>query len=202
LTSKYFPVRLAGVEALSRDDATAADVGRLSAGLACLLFFARIWCSGGIGPLAAWNRSAAPPSSLQPAAEPVLVRITHRHRLVSKCSLSSAAMACQARELDGDSATTLRLARPGPVTTTVRNNVVRVSFPHHVGPQEQTVRLLPGDWLVDWPGAATIGRLHVATGASPGVALTTATGVCRLKEKRCELDAKRTQQITVLGGGG
>jgi hypothetical protein len=74
---------------------------------------------------------------------------------------------------------------------------VQLTFPHHVGPQEQTVQLVPGDWLVDWPGAPTIARLHVAAGATPQVSLVTLTGSCVLKEAHCELESKRTRRIAV-----
>lgn len=174
-------------------------------GLGCLAFFAWSWSGGSASPLRAETKAPAllPPSSIAPPARKVSVRITHRHRAVRECTTSPSPVACVARELDADSATSLRLTRSRLATATLESTSqnLQVTFPHHVGLQEQTIELAPGDWLVDWPGAAAIGRLHIAAGATPEVSLATTSGRCRLKEARCELESKRTQQLTIRNGG-
>jgi hypothetical protein len=40
-----------------------------------------------------------------------------------------------------------------------------VVFPHRSGPQEQTIGLPVGEWLVDWPGSDKLERLEIKPGA-------------------------------------
>jgi hypothetical protein len=140
-----------------------------------------------------------PPSSLQPSDKAVSVQVTHRHRVVRECIAPAGSKACTGRELDADTATTVRFERVEVAKANLfaDRGTRQATFPSHVGAQEQTIRLEVGDWLVDWPGAAGIGHLHVAAGAKPRVTLVTSSGRCRLKEQRCELDTARRRQLTV-----
>lgn len=140
-----------------------------------------------------------PPTSIRPGDTSVSVHVVHRHRAIRECLGRQASQPCTGREVDADTATSVRLTRVGVVKATVGSSrdQVQVTFPNHVGPQEQAVQLRPGDWIVDWPGAPTIGRLHVAVGATPRVSLTTLTGSCVRKQSRCELDSKRSTRTAV-----
>jgi len=165
-----------------------------------------LWLGGGLigTPLRAetMRPSLSPPSSLEPGDEAVAVSISHRHRAVQECLGLGERAVCRGRESDADTATVVRLMPAGVGKAGLRpgSEEVRVSFPHHVGPQEQTVKLAPGDWLIDWPGAPAIGRLHVTAGARPEVALVTTTGRCRPKENHCELDISRIRRISIRDG--
>jgi len=169
----------------------------------CLL----VWLGSGLlsDPLRAETIRPAllPPSSFEPGDKPVAVRIAHRHRSVRECLGLNEPVVCTGREADADTATVVRLTQVGVVNAGLRpgDKGIRVGFSHHVGPQEQMVKLAPGDWLIDWPGAPNIGRLHVAAGATPEVSLLTTTGRCRLKENHCELDLKRTRRMTIREDG-
>jgi hypothetical protein len=106
---------------------------------------------------------------------------------------------CAGPEVDADTATTLRLERIGVMNASlVRDGAVaQVTFPHHVGPQEQMIELSPGDWLIDWRGAKGIGHLHVAAGSRPEVSLQTSTGRCQVQQLSCRLDSTRSRRIVV-----
>lgn len=157
------------------------------------------WAFSGLLHAESASTSFQPPSSLAPPAEAVSIRVAHRHRTVQDCIESKTPLVCTGREVDADTATVVRLTRTGVVSAAVgpKREDIQVSFPHHVGPQEQSIKLKPGDWLVDWPGAPTIGRLHVAAGANPQVTLVTTTGGCRFKEQRCELVTKNRQRMEI-----
>jgi len=160
--------------------------------------------AGGLGSnvsRAAALGSGNPPSSLEPTARSVPLRIKHRHVAIRECG-SHQSRACSGREVDAETATTVRLERVGVGvmnTALVRDRgVTQVVFPHHVGPQEQVIQLPPGDWLIDWDGAHSIGHLHVEPGAQPLVSLQTWTGRCQVRDKTCELDSARTRRMFAL----
>lgn len=157
------------------------------------------WLFGGLIHPQIVNASLQPPTSLRPIDEAVYVRLSHRHRAVRDCSLVLTPARCVGREVDGDTATTVRLSRAGAAGAALRTrrDDLQVSLPRHDGPQEQAFKLERGDWLVDWPGSARIARLHVAAGSSPEIALLTTTGSCELKANRCELDKSRKRRITI-----
>lgn len=145
------------------------------------------------------SMALAPPSSLKPAEKVVSVQVSHQHRVVHDCAPSPARNICMSREVDGDTATSLRFERTGTANVGLDpdGSAVLMTFPHHLGPQEQSIRLAPGDWLVDWAGASGIAHLHVEAGAHPTVTLVTTTGACHLRNRRCELDPTRERQITM-----
>jgi hypothetical protein len=151
------------------------------------------------GPSLAQTAALTPPSSLTPSDKTVAVQLTHRHRAVRECVAPAGTKTCAGRELEADTATTVRFERVevAKAKLIADRGMLQVTFPPHVGPQEQTIRLEVGDWLVDWPGAAGIGHLHVVAGAKPRVTLVTSSGRCRFKEQRCELDTARRRQLTV-----
>lgn len=165
----------------------------------------RVWLVSVIGLLHGGSvhaergaRALTPPSSLKPAERIVAVQVTHRHRAVQECLRLNRTL-CVGREVDAESATTVRLEPLGIARVAVDpdQSAVEVTFPSHVGPQTQTARLAAGDWLVDWAGASALARLHVAPGARPQVALVTSSGSCRLRKQRCELDPKRVRRVVV-----
>lgn len=77
----------------------------------------------------------------------------------------------------------------------------RVFLPHQTGPQEQTIDLPVGEWLVDWPDSQKLERLEIRPGTRPHVALATTSGACELKANRCELlPGIRERRIRVREG--
>ncbi|HVY25755.1 MAG TPA: hypothetical protein VHB79_04360 [Polyangiaceae bacterium] len=165
------------------------------AALGCLLCgLAGSTSQGGTG-----RQALAPPSSLEPPEAPVTVRVTHRHRAVRQCVSLKEPRICTGRELEADTATTVRFERVGVSSAAMMpdTGTPHVTFPRHVGPQEQSIKLAVGDWLVDWPGAPSIGHLRVAAGAHPLVSLVTSSGRCRFEGERCELDSVRSRQLAV-----
>jgi hypothetical protein len=158
--------------------------------------------AGILGPdvsrAAALGSGSKPPSSLEPPAQSVPLRINHRHLAIRECGPHKAQV-CSGQEVDADTGTTLRLERVGVMNAAlVRGGAVaQVTFPHHVGPQEQVIELAPGDWLVDWRGANGIDHLHVATGARPQVSLQTWTGHCQIQDQTCRLDSTRSRRMVV-----
>jgi hypothetical protein len=144
------------------------------------------------------NNANKPPSSLEPAAKSVPLRISHRHLAIRECGVRKGQV-CAGQEVDADTSTTVRLERVGVMNAAlVRGGAVaQVTFPHHVGPQEQMIELAPGDWLIDWRGASGIGHLHVAAGAQPQVTLQTWTGHCQIQDQTCRLDATRSRRLVV-----
>lgn len=163
-------------------------------------FFALI--AGILGPNA--SRAAAlgngnkPPSSLEPPAQSVPLRVNHRHIAIRECN-SHKAPICSGQEVEADTATTLRLERVGVMNAALAQGraVAQVTFPHHVGPQEQVIELAPGEWLIDWRGASGLGHLHVAVGAQPQVSLQTSTGRCQMLNRTCRLDSARSRRMLV-----
>jgi hypothetical protein len=142
---------------------------------------------------------ASPPSSLRPAARTAVVRLSHRHRAVRECFRLHAARSCLSNIAEADTATVVELERTSVTAAMLEPDTrsVRVVFPHHAGPQEQALDLPLGEWVVDWPGADKIERLHVDARSKPRIVLLTVSGACRLRENRCELVPGQLRHVVV-----
>jgi hypothetical protein len=144
----------------------------------------------GASPGATASYSATkPPSSLDPGSKTAPVQISHRHRAIVECVRVPKKASCVGRVADGDTAAVVRFERTD--VTTVAFNPLRAEpravLPHHAGPQEQTIELPVGEWLVDWLDSQRLERLDVKPGARIQVALATTSGACQLKADHCEL---------------
>jgi hypothetical protein len=133
-------------------------------------------------------RTAKPPSSIEPEGKAEPVRVSHRHRTIVECMSVPLRTACAGRIGEGDTAAVVRFERSG-VTAALdpAQRAISVVFPHRSGPQEQTIGLPIGEWLVDWPGSDKLERLEIKPGARMLVALATTSGACELKTDSCEL---------------
>lgn len=130
-----------------------------------------------------------PPSSLEPSDKTAPVQVSHRHRAIVECVRVPKKASCVGRIADGDTAAVVRFER-ADVTTVALDPLraePRAVFPHHAGPQEQTIDLPVGEWLVDWLDSQKLERLDIKPGTRTQVALATASGACELKADRCEL---------------
>jgi hypothetical protein len=152
------------------------------------LLAATFACLSSLGA-AARRTAAVPPSSLQPKAKTAPVRVSHRHRSIVQCARAPQGASCVGRVSDADTAAVVRFERSDVVATALNptSGAVRVSFPHRAGPQEQTLDLPVGEWVVDWLGSERIERINVHPETPLHVALASTSGACKLKVDHCEL---------------
>lgn len=138
---------------------------------------------------AARHAAAPPPSSLQPKAKATRVRISHRHRSIVQCVRAPHASSCLGRVADADTAAVIRFERSEVATAALHpaRGGQRVVFAHQAGPQEQTIDLAVGEWLLDWLDSEKLERIDVHSDTSMHVALATTSGACELRTDRCEL---------------
>jgi hypothetical protein len=135
------------------------------------------------------THTTRPPSSIEPEGKTEPLRVSHRHRAIVECINVPRRTTCAGRVAEGDTAAIVRFERTGVVTAALDPTQAAISlvFPHRTGPQEQTISLPVGEWLVDWPGSEKLERLEIRPGARMHVALATTSGACELKADRCEL---------------
>jgi hypothetical protein len=136
-----------------------------------------------------FGAAAKPPTSIAPDAKTAPVRVSHRHRAVVECRRLTGKIGCFGRIVDADTAAVVRFERTSVMTAAFdsKRAELRAILPHQLGPQEQTLDVPVGSWLVDWVDADKLERLEVEPGRRADVALVTTSGGCQLEAGRCEL---------------
>ena len=138
-----------------------------------------------------------PPSSLQPSPRPQpsnlkrTVRVSHRSQRVRKCDVLKTrdefSCAPQLEETDSATTVTFRHVAPPDSTADSASDAVVVSFPNHVGLQEQNTGLVLGQWDVEWPGERALKRMQIGDHSELSVALKTTSGRCEMQHDQCRL---------------
>jgi hypothetical protein len=119
-----------------------------------------------------------------------LVRVSHRHLRVRACTLETDRdrRVCRPDLVDADSAASVSFWLDGaPSSADDEHRRASLTFPRHVGAQEQRVELLPGKWRVTWEEAGVVRRLPVQESSLPVVELSTISGVCERQKDACRL---------------
>jgi len=163
------------------------------------LFFASALV--GASSYARIERSGRPPNSLRPPAERRPVRVLYAHERVRQCKRVTIDRRhrCIAELEPADTSATVTfelVTTPSTVAGDTGSPLV-VQFPSRLGPQDASVELALGQWLVDWRGRGCA-NLTILPTTSAVVSLEATTGRCEFRGGQCRHNPDAvSQQMTI-----
>lgn len=135
---------------------------------------------------------SGPPSSLEPQAERGVVQIVHSHQRAAAClektDPKTKTLSCTPELRPADGSGTIRLIPVVAAPGTDKREAMQLTLSR--AGTAPPVQLEVGPWDVDWVEGGRRGRLSVSAGPTTRVRLSTTSGACSERQKRCTLAAQ------------
>ncbi len=147
------------------------------------------------------SRAAHPPSSVGADTQTRTVHVSHRHERVRRCATLRFGehFHCAPVLVDADTAATVTFQLVVTPSTVRKAQSVLLTLPSLAGPQESSIELSLGEWLVDWQAYGIVRSLQIGPESAPLISLRTRSGRCELSGNRCRLDADTvSRKMTIV----